>query len=58
MDLSQMTFMSEQYMIRNFGRVGANIDELFNRIVVTIMPVIDRLTAAEAEQNKVTRSSD
>ena len=55
MDFSQITSMSEADVIKNFGRVGANIDELFRRVVVTIMPVVDRMTAAEAQQAEQAR---
>ena len=52
MDFSQITTMTEQDIIANFGRVSANIDELFNRVVNIIMPVVDRVTAAEEKQVK------
>ena len=44
--------MSEADIIANFGRVGANIDELFRRVVDTVMPVIERANTAEARQQQ------
>ena len=51
MDFSKITSMSEADVIKNFGRVGPNIDELFKRVVETIMPAIDRVAAAESQQS-------
>lgn len=52
MDFSQIQTMTEADIIANFGRMGANVDELFRRVAETIMPVIDRLAKTEAEQEE------